>query len=250
METQSQKSLSRITLKIDYRIIAILLLAIILAMLFIWKPWQDTISADSRTIKVSGDTTLTAEPDEFVFYPSYQFKNADKQIALSELSAKSDEIVAKLKELGVANSKIKTNSSGYDLPTYGENETTPSYSLSLTVTVSSANLAQKVQDYLITTSPTGAVSPQANFSDKKRKELESTAREKAVKEARSKAEQSAKNLGFSLGAVKSVQDGNGFGGGVIPYMATDSGAEKATQLTIQPGENELNYSVSVTYFVK
>lgn len=250
----TSKNNMNLSLKLDYRILTLLLVAVIAGMLFIWKPWQDTISAGSRTIRVSGEATLTATPDEFLFYPTYQFKNEDKQIALDELAKKSDEIVAKLKELGVADNKIKTNSNGYDLPAYGEDESAPTYSLSLTVTVGKSELAQKVQDYLVTTTPTGSVSPQANFSDKKRKELESKARDEATKEAKAKADQSAKNLGFSLGSVKSVEDGTGFG--IFPYgergIATDSvmPTEKTTQLSIQPGENELNYSVTVTYFVK
>jgi uncharacterized protein len=251
----TNKNNMHLSLKLDYRILTLVLLAVIAGMLFIWKPWQDTISAASRTIKVSGGATISAKPDEFLFYPSYQFKNEDKQAALDELTKKSDEVVAKLKDLGVADNKIKTNSSGYDLPVYGEDESTPTYSLGLTVTVGNLELAQKVQDYLVTTAPTGSVSPQANFSDKKRKELESKARDEATKEAKVKADQSAENLGFSLGSVKSVEDGTGFG--IFPYaergMATADSAmptEKTTQLDIQAGENELNYSVSVTYFVK
>jgi uncharacterized protein YggE len=247
------KTNMQLSLKLDYRILTLLLIAIIAAMLFIWKPWQDTISAASRTIRVSGESTLTATPDEFLFYPIYEFKNSDKQAALSELTKKSDEVTVKLKALGVASNKIKTNSGGYDLPVYGGGESTPAYTLSLTITLSNRELAQKVQDYLLTTTPTGSVSPQANFSDKKRKELESKARDAAAKEARTKADQSAKNLGFSLGSVKSVEDGAGFG--LFPY-ATRSTADSATaaentsQLEILPGENELNYSVTVTYFVK
>jgi uncharacterized protein YggE len=243
----------QLSLKIDYRIITLLLLAVIAAMLFMWKPWQDTISAASRTIRVTGEAELTAEPDEYVFYPSYDFKNASKQAALDELSKKSDAVIAKLKELGVADSKIKTDSSGYDFPVYGEETSTPTYTLRLTVTVANRDLAQKVQDYLITTEPTGSVSPQATFSDKKRKELENRARDDATKEARAKAEQSAENLGFSLGKVKAVEDGAGFDGIIRPFAAQDmatSGQEKTTQLTVQPGENELTYSVTVTYFVK
>jgi hypothetical protein len=243
---------NQLNLRLDYRVIALLLVAVIAAMLFVWKPWQDTISANSRTIEVTGESKLTATPDEFMFYPSYQFKNNDKQAALSELTAKSNEVVAKLKELGVAEKKIKTDASGYDFPIHTEGSA-PTYTLTLTVTINDSELAQKVQDYLVTTTPSGSVSPQANFSDEKRKELENRARDKATKEARAKAEQSAKNLDFSLGAVKSVQDSAGFGGN-RPYATGANDAvtmiDKASPLTIQPGENELQYSVTVTYFVK
>src|SRR5688500_13536186 len=95
---------------LDLRLVTVLLLLIIIAMLIIWKPWSGDANVDDRTITVRGETTLTAKPDEFVFSPRYEFKGTDKNAALAELSEKSDEVVNKLKELGVPESKIKTDS--------------------------------------------------------------------------------------------------------------------------------------------
>lgn len=216
-------------------------------------------SGDTRTVTVTGEATLKATPDEYVFYPSYNFTNPDKDAALKELTAKSNEVTAGLKKAGVADSDIKSNSSGYDTPVYLESQPirkeNATYQLQLTVTVDNKELAQKVQDYLVSTSPTGGVSPQASFSDKKRKELESQARDQATKDARSKADQQAKNLGFKVGKVQSVEDGSGFDGvqpfsrnGVEPAIAEDS--TTSTSLTVQPGENELNYSITVVYTIR
>jgi uncharacterized protein YggE len=238
---------------LDFRVIIGALLLIIAGMLLMWKPWQPQFDANARTISVTGQAKITAAPDEYIFTPSYDFKNASRESALSDLSKKSDEIVAKLKQLGVADSKIKTNSDGYDYPIYGKGDTsTPTYSLRLTVTINDKDLAQKVQDYLVTTAPTGAVSPQITFSDTKRKELESQARDQATKDARTKAEQSAKNLGFSLGSIKSVNDGASFGG-IYPVLqggTSGTSEDTSSKLSLQPGENDLTYQVSVVYFVK
>lgn len=245
------------TLTFDYRLVSILLAVVIVAMLLLWRPWEFRPEADARTVKVTGETTLKATPDEYVFYPAYQFENENKDAAIKELTAKSDEVVKKLKELGVPDNKIKSDSGGYEdngrayfVPP--DDTGVATYTLTLTVTVSSRETAQKVQDYLVTTSPTGSVSPQPKFSEKLHTELESKARDAATKEARSKAEQSAKNLGFSVGAVKSVEDGAGFGD-VFPLtkegIATDL-AVPAERLEVQPGENELNYSVTVVYYIR
>ena len=252
MEQQPPQHTKPTSLHLDYRVVVALLLLIIAGMLMVWKPWHGGPAAADRTIQVTGDATLTAEPDEFVFSPSYQFKNSDKQAALSDLTAKSNELVAKLKTLGVADSKIKTNADSWAFPTYGSDSTTPVYTLSLTVTVGDKTLAQKVEDYLVGTSPSGALTPQANFSTNKRKSLEAQGRNKASQEARAKAEQSAKNLGFKLAAVKSVDDGTGFGN-VYPVqgravLPTDLKSNES--LNIQAGENTLNYSVTVTYYIK
>lgn len=241
---------NNVSLRVDVRVVIGALVLIILAMFALWRPWE---GATDRTVEVTGQAKVTAVPDEFVFYPVYEFKNVDKQAALDALSKKSSEVVAKLKELGVADTKIKTNSDGYDYPVFkGDGASTPTYSLRLTVTVDDKDRAQKVQDYLVTTTPSGAVSPQASFSDKKRTELESRARDEATKDARAKAEQSAKNLGFAIGSVKTVNDGAGFNG--IPYAVGRGAADVATsatpELALQPGENELTYTVTVTYFVR
>lgn len=236
----------------------IILLILAGGMFWAWNPWNGTYSGssadNSRTTQVTGEAKISAEPDEFVFYPSYEFKNASKDTALAELTKKSEEVTAKLKELGVADNKIKTNSSGYNYSFYYDSRAkTNNYNLQFTITTTDKELTQKVQDYLVTTAPTGNVSPQANFSEAKKKELESKARDEATKDARAKAEQSAKNLGFKLGKVKSVDDGAGFGGGIEPYgtrLEFDVDSASPSSLKVQPGENNLNYSVTVVYYIR
>lgn len=244
-----------IGIRVDLRFLVIVLLVVIACMLAIWKPWTSTGASD-RTVTVTGEAKLTAEPDEYTFSPSYEFKNANKDVALADLTKKSDEVVKKLKELGVADSKIKTNADGYDYYNYYFDTTADefTYTLRPTVSVNNKTLAQKVQDYLVTTSPSGQVSPQAGFSTAKQKELEGKARDEATKDARAKADQSAKNLGFKVSKVKSISDGANFGG-ITPYLM--EGAElsvssdaKAPSLAVQPGENDLTYSVTVIYFIR
>ncbi len=246
---------TKLRLSVDLRLVVAALLLVILGMLLVWKPWSQ-VSSDTQIVEVTGEATLQAVPDEFVFYPSYQFAQADKAAALDELTKKSNEVTAKLKELGVKDEQIKSNSNGYDYQIFREDSGKVTYALQLTVTVPTQAMAQKVQDYLLTTSPIGSVSPQASFSDKKRKQLEADARNEATKDARAKADQMAANLGFKVGKVKSVKTGGGFG--VMPYAsdmavrneaATDAKAA-LPRLSVQPGENELNYDVTVTYFIR
>lgn len=244
----------RFNLSLDLRIVMIVLAAVILAMLVIWQPWTRGINANDQVVEVTGETKLSAEPDEYVFYPAYRFGGEDKDASLAELTAKSNKVVAGLKKLGVPDEKIKTNSNGYEYEIAQDNGTGDevTYNLQLTVTVADKDLAQKVQDYLLSTTPSGEVTPQATFSEAKRKQLETKARDEATKDARAKAEQMAKNLGFSVGSVKSVSDSQGFG--VFPLYgrdgATSSSPEGKTQLDLQPGENDLNYSVTVVYYIR
>jgi uncharacterized protein YggE len=250
---------NKLHVTLDLRIAILVLLAVIMTMLLIWKPWSGTAISD-RTVEVNGEATITAKPDKFVFYPSYEFKNADKTAALTDISKKSAELTAKLKALGVSESDIKTTSSGYDYPIYKEPNTDDSttYSLQLMVTADNLETAQKVQDYLITTSPLGSVSPQASFSEAKRKQLESQARDKATTDARTKVDQMAKNVGFKVGAVKKISEDQGFsimpmdarsGATSLQVDSPDSNASKSS-LGVQPGENELPYTITVTYYIR
>lgn len=249
----SSSSSTKFNLSLDLRAVVVALLLVIAGMLAFWQPWNDP-RADTRTIEVTGSATVKAVPDEFVFYPTYQFTNPSKAVALAKMTQKSEAIVAKLKALGVADEKIKTNLNGNDFPVYYSTSSGATYNLQITVTVGDKDLAGKVQNYLLMTTPRGSVTPNPTFSETKQNELESQARDKATKDARAKAEQSAKNLGFSLGSVKTVVDGVGFGVYDMmrgaPNAAVTEGRDSSSKLTIQPGENELNYTVTVTYFVR
>jgi len=247
---------NRVNLSLDLRVVVGLLLLVIVAMLALWRPWTSAGTSD-RTVEVTGEATIKAEPDEFAFYPSYQYTNTDREKALAEATKKHEEIVKKLKELGLADSKIKSDLSGFEKGMYYPVDDTRAgtvYSSTIPVTVADKARAQKVQDYLVTTSPTGSVTPQGAFSETKRKELESQARDEATKDARKKAEQSGTNLGFKIGKVKSVTDGAGFGD-VRPMMGRgiaveDMAMSAPSSISVQPGESEIRYSVTVVYYVR
>lgn len=242
----------KLNLSLDLRIVSAVLLITVIGLLLAWMPWNATPS-DSEVIKVTGETVIKAEPDQYVFYPAYQFKNADKEAAVNAATAKTNEVVAKLKELGVADSKIKSSVDGYrDQRFNGGGSDDYLYTAQITVTVDNKEMAQKVQDYVATTAPLHSVTPQGTFSEAKRKELESRARDEATKDARAKAEQSAENLGFRLGRVKSVEDGSGFPE-IMPLDARGGTAVQDTainSLKLNPGENEIRYSVTVTYYLR
>ena len=257
----SDKPHKSINISLDFRLLSVVLALVIVGLVLYCRPWEPRYGNNARTVVVTGMATLSATPDEFVFNPTYDFTDADQKTALANLTAKSSEIVGKLKALGVPSTGIKTNtdsySNGYVVPVYpikgGGVSSQPTYTLRITVTLTDSKLVQKVQDYLVSTTPTGQVSPQADFSQAKQDQLENQARDAATKDARSKAEQSAKDLGFSLGAVKNVQDGEGFGG-ILPLQAGGalrSSADALNQsLPVDPGQNQLSYTVTVTYFLR
>jgi uncharacterized protein YggE len=97
--------------------------------------------------------------------------------------------------------------------------------------------------------------------------LENKARNEAEQNARANAEQSAKNLGFKIASVKTVVDGglnsdqnptpcatplDSSGSAICEGtdLSTTSGSSSASpSLDLQPGQNQLYYSVQVQYYI-
>lgn len=239
----------KLTLNVDYRWLSLALFAVIVILLVWLRPWHKP-GDTNREISVTGEAKISAVPDEYVFYPSYEIKNNDQDAAVKQLTTKSNQVVSKLKALGVPDEMIKTNANNYERFAYpGTNAGIRTYDLQLTVTVSGKTLAQKVQDYLLTTELSGSISPYPTFSDEQRKQLEDQARDIASKDARAKATQLASNIGAELGDVKSLEEQSGFGD-VIPLDATVESKANDTSLTLQPGENKLTYTIVVVYYLK
>jgi uncharacterized protein YggE len=247
-------------------ILSVIVIGLIIVILFVWKPWQPNVKASDRVITVTGEATLTATPDEYTFNPSYDFTNSDQQTALSQLTAMSNQLVSKLESLGVPSKDIQISSDGYNSGNYlpvpvSQDNGQYTYELDPTFTIDdNTSLAQKVQNYLVTTNPTGDVSPSVDFSTAMKSSLADKARSQAEQNARFNAEQSAKNLGFKIAAVKNVVDNglsdnnnvspcSGASDSICAGTSLDSSASPSPSLDLQPGQNQLYYSVQVQYYI-
>jgi len=249
--TIAPKPHTTVTFSFNVWWLVVLLGAVIVLLLGLWRPWQGS-SANVRRITVSGSSTIKATPDEYTFNPSWEFKGSDKTATLQQATDKSATVVAELKKLGVADKDIKTNTGGWGgYYYYDSTMNLHTYTLNVTAVVADRQLAQKVQDYLTTTEPTGQVSPQATFSTALQKKLDQQGRTAATKDARAKANEMAANLGFKVGKVVTIND-NGTDGGV--YLSQGSGlnasVSSVTKLDVQPGQNDSSYSVQVVYEIR
>jgi uncharacterized protein len=232
---------------------SIMIVAIL--VLLVWsQPWNQAAggSSTTRKITVSGSATIEAEPDEYTFSPYFQENGSDKEKLKTSLTAKANAAVERLKELGVADKDIKVDASAYDYWYYVKDQENP-MTVSLTVKVDNKELAQKIQDYLLSTDATGQLTPYAVFSEEKQKELDKQAVEKATEEAKTKAEAQAKQLGTKLGKVVEVAQGDDYGYPIAldsKVEAVSGSAERSASLPVMPGENEYRQSVTITYELK
>jgi uncharacterized protein YggE len=238
-------------LKIDWRVVSGALLIIILGLLMLWQPWHARTSA--KTISVRGEATVSQVPDSYIFTPI--FEAADSKT----VTEKGNEAVAGLKKLGVTDAQIKTSANAYDTkpmpmiyPSYPNGVAS---TFSITVTVKDKALAQKIADYLATTSATGQVTPYASLSKDARSALELKARSKASDDAKAKAGVMAKELGAKLGKVVSVSESSNV---YLPMeaqglsKANDSSAAGSTTSgpIVEPGTDEVTYSATVVFELK
>ena len=228
-------------------LIAILVLVLVL-MIVIWKPWTG-LSDEKRTISVTGSASVSAAPDEFQFYPTYQDSGTDKQKTMTALNTKVTNVINELEKLGVSKEDITLSENVFNV--YWAESQNNTISVSLYVTVKNKELAQKVQDYLLSTTPYGQITPQPTFSKDKYKTLSADARREALKDAKTKAESSASELGSKVGKVISISDESNFG--VIPMYSVSEPSDSMTlenSLPISPGKQDVSSSIKVVYELK
>jgi uncharacterized protein YggE len=87
-----------------------------------------------------------------------------------------------------------------------------------------------------------------NFEVSDPSQLEAAAREKAIADAKARAESLAQLSGVSLGEVLTVSEVIGAPGPIVERAAVGMGGGGGTP--IQPGETQVNVSVQVTYAIK
>jgi len=232
------------------KVIQFLLLVAIFGLLLWSTPWDNSSSSNRRTIKVTGQATIKANPDEFTFNPYFQETGSDKGAIKTSLTEKANSAVEKLKELGVEEKNITLDASSYDRWYYQKNEK-GTLNIRLEIVVTDKDIVQKVQDYLLTLNIEGQISPQATFSKAKQKELDAQAVEEASNDAIAKAETQAKLFNAKLGDAITIKQGSdsifyGYGGVDSVGLAVKEGSS-ASSLPVLPGQNEYTQTMTVTY---
>jgi len=247
METQSPtdkntKNPKRITITLSWKLLSVVLAILLVGLTVYTRPWEQNVS--DRTLNVTGEAVVKREPDLFIFYPSYEKESQ------AEVVAWTNELVAKVKELGLGDAGIQTNVSNYDTyDNFGMPTGTKTYSAYLTLSVDNKEVAQKIQDYLVSIEHNGSSTPSYDFTRETKNELKDEAVILAIEDARQRAERQATNLNVTLGKVVNVNEPQDFE--VYPmggYSMLDSVV--AEGLPINAGESEFTYKVEVEFEIR
>ncbi|NUM25426.1 MAG: SIMPL domain-containing protein [Candidatus Buchananbacteria bacterium] len=207
------------------------------------------------TITIDGEGKVTAIPDIAQVSLGIQTDNAKVEIAQKENSEKMNNLIKEVKALGVEDKDIKTV--GYNIyPRYDYTDGRSilrGYQVSQSVVVKIRDL-EKIGDMLDMAGRVGANQVSGvNFDIDEPEVLRQEAREKALANAKEKAESLAKVAGVKLGKLVSFNESaNGYPVYARSYAMLDEAAglaKEAAAPAIEAGSQEIIVNVTVTYEV-
>lgn len=202
---------------------------------------------------VSGEGEATAVPDTALVHVGVTKNGSTVEQAKDDVNTAVNKMIEDLKKLGIEDKNIKTVNFSVN-PNYdysrGTNAVT-GYTVSqdLQVKVDPIDKANKVVDQAIADGANVAGGITFTLNDDKKMALEQKAREDAIKKAKDKADAIAKASGIRLGRLVNVQEGQN-AATPLPMMSADlraSGKGAAEETNIQPGENSVNVTVTLSY---
>ena len=217
-------------------------------------------SYGNSTIDVSGHGEVVAVPDIASFTFSVVSDKKTVADAQADAATKANATTAYLASAGVADKDIET--SDYSIaPQYDYNQTvcTPGvycpgsqvlrgYEVRQTTTVKIRD-TKKAGDILAGVGAKGATELSGlNFTLDDSDAARATARDKAIVDAKAKAQVLAKQLGVSIVRISQFTEGAQSGGGVaVPMYAMTS---KAAAPEISVGQSKIVEDVTITYEIK
>lgn len=202
----------------------------------------------STTFDVTGEGKVNVSPDIAIINVGVVAKGDSAKLAQEELNKNINKVSDAVKKLGVESKDIQT--ANYNInPAYEYNAsptkiTSYNASTSLAIKVRKIDQANAVLDVSIANGANsiGGI----NFTIDDRSRLENQAREKAVAEAKKKAEDAAKIAGFKLGRIVNYSEGNT--GVPIPIMyGSAQKADVSTPTQVEPGSQDITITVTLSY---
>lgn len=212
-----------------------------------------TSEKEGKTITVTANTTVQAEPDLADLDFAVSTQGADIKAAQSENAKIADEVIKQIKDFGINEKNIKTSDYSiypqynYDNP---EGTTITGYNLYNTMTVSGIPI--KDTGALIEACTAAGINEINNISYhiSNYDEIYNEAMEKALTEAKEKAEHMAKASGKTLGDIKAINENAqdnylGYTG----LRANLDSAKESGDLTVMPGLSDVTADITVTYYL-
>ncbi len=234
-------------------------------------------STTTNTVSFNGEGKVSAKPDVAAISFSILTEAATSKAAQDQNSVKSNKVTDFLKKQNISDKDVKT--SGYNVyPQYGYPKPCPMVApgsdtriISISNEYPCGDNTQKISTYQVAQSLEvkvrnldnvgnildGLVAAGANqvnnlgFQIENPEKLKAQARDKAIADAKQKSEDLKRVLGIQLGKIVNYSENTG--GWPVYYGAKAMSADSvggAPAPSIPTGENEITFSVTITYQIK
>jgi hypothetical protein len=211
---------------------------------------------DQPHVSVNGTGVISAKPDMVELHIGVQVQKDSLDAAQTEAADKMNATMDQLKSAGVAEKDISTAQYNVEpVMNYRDNQppVVTGYRVTnmLNVKLRDTTKAGKIVDDLVKSGANSVYGLQFGFSDPTA--LIRQAREQAMTDAKSKADQLAKAGGVTLGAAIAITEG---GTNTPPVVmeampaADMSGRAGGAPPPINPGQQEIRVDVQVVYAIK
>lgn len=204
----------------------------------------------SDTFQVSGEGKVTATPDVAQVTVGVQANAATVKAAQDQLNSNINKVSDAIKKLGIEGKDIQTTN--YNIfPVRGDFNAGPS---KITGFEASTNLEIKVRQLEKANSVIDAATSSGanqvggiNFDIDDKSKLENEARQKAVDEAKKKAEAASRIAGFRLGRIINYSENTGGFPQPIPLRAMGALEKVDTTTQVEVGSQEITIQVTLSY---
>jgi len=196
----------------------------------------------SKTITVTGNGTVTVVPDRASFGFSAETRADTAKNALARNADLANAIVAALKSAGIAAADIQTQQVSLSPQTNQDGTQVVGYTASTSVSVQTTIAkAGAIVDAAVGAGANGVSGPSLSRSDQDAQYRD--ALKQAVADAKEKAQALATAGGLSLGGVRTMVEGSNS----MPIPFAVGKTADAAGVAIEPGTQEIDASVTVTY---
>ncbi len=205
----------------------------------------------STTFDVTGEGKATAAPDVAMVTVGISAKGATVKDAQNQINSTINKVSTAVKSLGVDAKDIQTTNYNIN-PSYdytgGQRLTGYSASTNLSIKVRQIERANSVIDEATANGANQVGGISFDVDDKSKSENE--ARQKAVADAKKKAEDAAKIAGFKLGRI--INYSEDFGGlpRPIPMLSAADIKAQGAPTQIEPGSSDITVVVTLSYEIQ
>ncbi|HCU21756.1 MAG TPA: hypothetical protein DF698_02465 [Candidatus Atribacteria bacterium] len=231
------------------KIIGTVVLVLILVWIVPWSRinWGRIIWQQAEVVTVNGEARSQEKNQLANYSAGVMAQNMDKNAAITEVNTKMEDLVKSVKDFGINEADIKTQSlSYYQEPKGGQNPGQWQVNNTIEIILRDIDRASDLADLLAKSGANNVYGP--NFSMDETNTAEKSLYDAAIKDAKDKAESIATASGKKLGKVISVNDG-GNNGNVYPmYAKLDSGMGGGA--VTEPGSTTVYKNLTVTFELK